>query len=81
MISQTENNKKMRELQVWDRRGLASFLFFLFLYNNTMFIILLQFKKKKKDLCKCFPDTLPVRLTAYLQERVRVFLYRDRWYV
>lgn len=77
MISQTENNKKMKELQVWDRRGLASFLFF---YNNTMFIILLQLKKKK-GLCKCFPDSLPVRLTAYLQERVRVFLYRDRWYV
>lgn len=47
MISQTENNKKMRELQVWDRRGLA---FFLFLYKNTMFIILLQLKKKKKKI-------------------------------
>ena len=45
-----------------------------------MFIILLQLKKKK-DLCRCFPDSLPVSLTAYLQERVRVFLYRDRWYV
>lgn len=45
-----------------------------------MFITLLQLKKKK-DLCKCFPDSLPVRLTAYLQERVRVFPYRDRWYV
>lgn len=45
MISQTENNKKMTELQVWDRRGLACFLF---LYKNTMFIILLQLKKKKK---------------------------------
>lgn len=67
----------MRELQVWDRIGLA---FFLFLYKNSMFIILLQLKKKK-DLCKYFPDSLPVRPTAYFQGRVRVFLYRDRWYV
>ena len=51
MISQTENNKKMRELQVWDRRGLA---FFLFLYKNTMFIILLQLKKKRKRSLQMF---------------------------
>lgn len=71
----------MKELQVWDRRGLASFLFFFFFLQQYYVHNTSSVKKKKKDLCKCFPDSLPVRLTAYLQERVRVFPYRDRWYV